>query len=316
MRASLGNIGFHGGAENSPAEKGVSSALYGLSLSQMQAMGLTDERALRLAKSQEDIISARAAYSMEQPSMSNQPTRMVTSMSMGGGGGGGPAQAPPDLPSLLLNSRICYLGMPIVPAVTELIVAELLYLNFDSPEKPVYFYINSTGSQTPDGQSVGFETEAYAILDTLRYIRPDIHTVCIGKAHGNAAMLLASGKKGNRYSLPNSSIMLCPPKLNRKVDTATNLMITANELDANTEAYIDFLHDFTAKPKEDLKKDIARVNYFTPEAAIEYGIIDKVVNPKQGMGMEKKDYEKMLQEANARQSYANRQPAGANRGGD
>lgn len=150
----------------------------------------------------------------------------------------------------------------IVPAVTELIVAELLFLNFDSPEKPVYFYINSTGSQasrraavacirtstsgppqqlpaalqsqastvllssapnrsshpcrsalppvnalltppslrrsaqTQEGQSVGFETEAYAIMDTLRYIRPDVHTVCIGKAFGNAAMLLASGKKG------------------------------------------------------------------------------------------------------------------------
>ena len=70
-----------------------------------------------------------------------------------------------------------------------------------------------------DGQAVGFETEAYAILDTLQYIRPDVHTVCIGKAYGNAAMLLASGKPGNRYVLPNASIMLCPPKLNRKAHT-------------------------------------------------------------------------------------------------
>lgn len=208
--------------------------------------------------------------------------------------------------------------------MTELIVAELLFLNFDQPEKPVYFYINSTGSQvcqdslfscaarcvrlgtwehpsqrgfletcvrgapalfsappqTQEGQSVGFETEAYAIMDTLRYIRPDVHTVCCGKAFGNAAMLLASGKKGCRYALPHASIMTCPPRLNRKVDTATNLMITANELDANTETYVDYLTEFTGRTREDVTKLIARTTYFTPEDAIEYGLIDKVVNPK------------------------------------
>lgn len=140
--------------------------------------------------------------------MSSQPTRAVTSMRASGGGGGAPAQAPPDLPSLLLNARICYLGMPLVPSVTELLIAELLWLNFDNPEKPVYFYVNSTGSQSPDGKAVASETEAYAVLDTLHYIRPDVHTVCVGKAHGNAAMLLASGKKGCRYALPNASIAL------------------------------------------------------------------------------------------------------------
>ncbi len=233
--------------------------------------------------------------------MSSPPTRMVTTMAGGGGGGGGaPGQAPPDLPSLLLNARICYLGMALVPAVTELIVAELLWLGSDNPEKPVYFYINSTGSQTPDGQSVGFETEAYAIMDTMQYIRPDIHTVCIGKAYGNAAMLLASGKKGNRYALPNSSIMLCPPRMNRKVDSATNLMIQANELYDNTGTYLEYLGEFTGKPREELEKDIARTRYFTPQAAVEYGLIDKVVNSAAGglgAALEKKDYEAMLRAA-------------------
>lgn len=134
--------------------------------------------------------------------------------------------------------------------------------------------------QTQEGQSVGFETEAYAIMDTLRYIRPDVHTVCCGKAFGNAAMLLASGKKGNRYSLPHASIMTCPPRLNRKVDTATNLMITANELDSNTETYVEYLVEFTGKTRDEVLKDIARTRYFTPETAIEYGLIDKVINPK------------------------------------
>ena len=115
--------------------------------------------------------------------------------------------------------------MPLVPSVTELIVAELLYLNFVQPEKPVYLYINSTGSQSVDGQSVGFETEAYAIFDTMRYVKPDMHTVCVGKAYGNAAMLLAAGKKGERHALPHASIMLQPPRLNRTSDCATNVMI-------------------------------------------------------------------------------------------
>ena len=246
--------------------------------------------------------------------MSSPPTRMVTTMSMGGGGGP-PGQAPPDLPSLLLNARICYLGMPLVPAVTELIVAELLWLNFDSPEKPVYFYINSTGSQTAEGQSVGFETEAYAIMDTMQYVRPDIHTVCVGKAYGNAAMLLASGKKGCRYALPHSSIMLCPPRMNRKVDSATNLMIAANDLDDNTATYVEYLNEFTGKEKEVLMKDIARTRYFTPQQAIDYGLADKVVNPKSGGLAEKKDYEQMLKAAGGGQRSG---PAfaGARGGGD
>jgi ATP-dependent Clp protease, protease subunit len=240
--------------------------------------------------------------------MRSPPSRMVTTMAAGGGGGG-PGQAPPDLPSLLLNARICYLGMPLVPAVTELIVAELLYLGSDNPEKPVYFYINSTGSQNPNGESVGFETEAYAIMDTMRYIRPEIQTVCIGKAHGNAAMLLASGAKGKRYALPNSSIALHPPRLNRKVDTATNLMIQANELYDNTTTHLEFLAECTGKTQEELQKDISRVRYFTPEEAITYGIIDKVVNPNQGgLGatLERKDYEAELKrsQGSSRGSFA------------
>jgi ATP-dependent Clp protease protease subunit len=260
-------------------------------------------------------VSARAAYSKEIPSMSSPPPRMVTAMSMGGGGGGAPGQAPPDLPSLLLNARICYLGMPLVPAVTELIVAQLLWLNFDQPEKPVYFYVNSTGSQTPEGQSVGFETEAYAIMDTMQYVRPDIHTVCIGKAYGNAAMLLASGKKGCRYVLPHASVMLCPPRMNRKVDSATNLMISANELDDNTKTYVEYLTEFTGKEEAVLRADIARTRYFTPQQALEYGLADKVVNPQSGGLADKKDYEAMLKAAgggaSSRPSYA-----GARGGGD
>merc|ERR1719390_139656 len=88
---------------------------------------------------------------------------------------------PPDLASLLLHNRIVYLGMPMVSAVTELIVAELLYLNYESPSKPVTLYINSPGTVNAQGQAVGFETEAFAIADCMKYIKPPVQTICVGK---------------------------------------------------------------------------------------------------------------------------------------
>ena len=101
---------------------------------------------------------------------------------------------PPDLPSLLLKERIVYLGLPLFSDddakrqlgmdVTELIIAQLLYLEFDNPEKPIYFYINSTGTSWYTGDAVGFETEAFAICATLRYVKPPVHTICIGQAMG------------------------------------------------------------------------------------------------------------------------------------
>ena len=134
-----------------------------------------------------------------------------------------------------------------MPAVTELVISELLWLNYSSPEKPVYVYLNSIGSQGPDGQAVGFETEAYAILDTLAYIRPEIHTLVVGQAYGNAAMILASGKKGNRFSLPNARIMTAPPRMNRSFGSVSNMMIKANELEYNTQSYVDFLSQYTGE---------------------------------------------------------------------
>ena len=129
---------------------------------------------------------------------------------------------PPDLPSLLLKERIVYLGLPLFSDddakrqmgidVTELIIAQLLYLEFDNPEKPIFFYINSTGTSWYTGDAVGFETEAFAIADTLRYVKPPVHTICIGQAMGTAAMILSAGTKGNRAALPHASIVLHQPR--------------------------------------------------------------------------------------------------------
>jgi ATP-dependent protease ClpP protease subunit len=105
--------------------------------------------------------------------------------------------------------------LQLVPAVTELVISELLWLNYAGPEKPIYLYLNSTGSQNASGEAVGFDTEATAILDTIAYIRPEVYTLVIGQAFGNAAMLLSAGKKGHRFALPHARIQTCPPRMNR-----------------------------------------------------------------------------------------------------
>ncbi len=183
---------------------------------------------------------------------------------------------PPDLPSLLLNERIVYLGMPLVPAVTELIVAELLYLQYDDPEKPIKIYINSTGTSSYNGDPVGFETEAFAICDTMRYIKPPIHTICIGSAMGMAAMLLSAGTKGCRASLPNATIVLHQPKSYAQ-GQATDIQIRAREVLANKASMIDILSRNTGQPGEKIVKDMDRMLYLTAQQAKEYGLIDRVL---------------------------------------
>jgi ATP-dependent Clp protease protease subunit len=183
---------------------------------------------------------------------------------------------PPDLPSLLLNERIVYLGMPLVPAVTELIIAELLYLQYQDPDKPIRIYINSTGTSHYNGEPVGFETEAFAICDTMNYIKPPIHTICLGSAMGMAAMLLSAGTKGSRASLPNASIVLHQTKSYAR-GQATDIQIRAQEVLANKATMIDILSRNTGQEREKLIKDMDRLLYMTPHQAKEYGLIDRVL---------------------------------------
>ncbi|CAL9781241.1 unnamed protein product [Musa acuminata subsp. burmannicoides] len=124
-------------------------------------------------------------------------------------------QPPPDLASYLYKNRIVYLGMSLVPLVTELMLAEFLYLQYEDVEKPIYLYINSTG--TTKAKKLGYETEAFAIYDVMRlipaliYVKSPIFTLCVGNAWGEAALLLAAGSKGNRAALPSSTIMIKQP---------------------------------------------------------------------------------------------------------
>jgi ATP-dependent Clp protease protease subunit len=165
--------------------------------------------------------------------------------------------------------------MPLVPAVTELIVAQLLYLQSDDPEKPIKIYINSTGTSGYSGDPIGFETEAFAIYDTMKYIKPPIHTICIGSAMGMAAMLLSAGTKGCRASLPNSTIILHQPKSYAQ-GQATDIQIRAKEVLVNKASMVEIISHTTGQPPEKITKDMDRLFYMTPYQAKEYGLIDRV----------------------------------------
>lgn len=128
--------------------------------------------------------------------------------------------------------------MPLVPSVTELIIAQLLYLNYQS-EQTITMYINSPGTNSPDGRAFSFDTEAFAIADTMQFVRPPIRTICVGQAFGTAAMLLSLGQKGNRMSLPNASIMLNQPK-SRAQGQATDVAIKAREIINNRKTTNEF----------------------------------------------------------------------------
>lgn len=188
-------------------------------------------------------------------------------------------QTPPDLPSYLFKERIVYLGMSFVPAVTELMLAELLYLQYDNPNRPIYMYINSTGVAKGAGK-LGYEAEAFAIYDTMRYIKPAVYTVCVGNAFGEAAMLLAAGNQGNRAALPSASIMLRQPIQRFTQMQASDIDIYRNELRKTNTNVVNLLSKHIGHSQEKIAKDILRPKYFNPYQAVDYGIIDKVLEPE------------------------------------
>lgn len=183
-------------------------------------------------------------------------------------------QSPPDLPSYIFKERIVYLGMTLVPSVTELILAELLYLQYEDSLKPIYLYINSTGT-SKEGQKYGYDTEAFAIYDTIRYVTPPVHTVAVGTAWGEAAMLLAAGEKGHRAALPSASIMIKQP-INAFRGQASELEIQRKEIRNTKKQTLELLARSTGKSVRDLENDINRPKYFNPWEAAKYGLIDQV----------------------------------------
>ncbi|XP_027335056.1 ATP-dependent Clp protease proteolytic subunit-related protein 4, chloroplastic [Abrus precatorius] len=205
----------------------------------------------------------------------SKPKRGVVTMVIPFTRGSAEEQPPPDLASYLFKNRIVYLGMSLVPSVTELILAEFLYLQFEDDEKPIYLYINSTGT-TKGGEKLGYETEAFAIYDVMRYVKPPIFTLCVGNAWGEAALLLASGAPGNRSSLPSSTIMIRQP-IARFQGQATDVNLARKEVNNLKTEMVKLYAKHTKMSPEQIEADIQRPKYFTPSEAVEYGIIDKVL---------------------------------------
>jgi len=180
-----------------------------------------------------------------------------------------------------MNNRIVYLGMPLVASVTELIVAQLLFLNYESPEKAVYMYVNSVGTNSGN-RILGLETEAFAIADTMNYVSPEIETICVGTAFGSAAMLLANGEKGKRTCLPNASIMLAQPRSQAR-GQASDIAIRAREVLASKQTILEILSEKTGQSIEKLQQDSMRTKYLNADQALAYGLVDKILRSEEDL---------------------------------
>jgi ATP-dependent Clp protease, protease subunit len=172
-----------------------------------------------------------------------------------------------DIYSRLLKERIIFLVGPINDNVASLVTAQLLFLESEDPKKEVNLYINSPG---------GLVTAGLGIYDTMQYIKPDVSTLCIGQAASMGSFLLAAGKKGRRFSLPNSRVMVHQPSAGFQ-GQATDIEIHANEVLALKKRLNEIYSKHTGKSIDDVKKALERDNFMTPEIAKEFGLIDEVV---------------------------------------
>ena len=172
-----------------------------------------------------------------------------------------------DIYSRLLKDRIIFLTGGIDDTVANSIIAQLLFLEADNPDKDIHLYINSPG---------GVVTAGMAVYDTMQYIRPDVSTICIGQAASMGSLLLTAGAKGKRYALPLARIMIHQP-LGGAQGQSTDIQIQAKEILRLREVGNDILAKHTGQPREKLIADTERDNFMTAEEAKEYGLIDEVI---------------------------------------
>ena len=176
-----------------------------------------------------------------------------------------------DIYSRLLNDRIIFLSDEVNDVTASLVVAQMLYLEAQDPEKDIYLYINSPG---------GSITAGMAIYDTMNYIKCDVSTICIGMAASMGAFLLSSGAKGKRFALPNSEVMIHQP-LGGMQGQATDIKIHADRIIAIKAKLNRLLSEQTGKPLKTIEKDTERDNFMTAEEACAYGLVDKVITKKE-----------------------------------
>jgi ATP-dependent Clp protease protease subunit len=175
-----------------------------------------------------------------------------------------------DIFSRLLNDRIVFLGEDVNATTASLVVAQLLYLESQDPDKDIQFYINSPGGSITDGM---------AIHDTMQYIKCDVSTICVGMAASMGAFLLSAGTKGKRIALPNSEILIHQPLIGGGglSGQTTDIKIHADHMVRTREKLTSLLSKYTGQSLETIQKDTERDNYMTAEEAKEYGLIDRVI---------------------------------------
>lgn len=176
-----------------------------------------------------------------------------------------------DIYSRLLKDRIIFLGGPIDDYVANLVIAQLLFLESEDPDKDIHLYINSPGGVIYSG---------LAIYDTIQYIKADVSTICVGMAASMGALLLSAGTKGKRFALPNSRIMIHQP-LGGAQGQASQIEIQAKEILLLKSKINEILHNTTGQPLEKIEQDTDRDFYMSAKAAVEYGIIDGVLTKRQ-----------------------------------
>jgi len=178
-----------------------------------------------------------------------------------------------DIYSRLLKDRIIFIGSPIDDNIANLVIAQLLFLEAEDPDKDIYIYINTPG---------GSVTSALAMYDTMQYIKPDVSTICMGLGASAGALLLAAGAAGKRYALPYSRIMIHQPAGGAE-GRATDIEIQAKEILDLKEILNNILADHTGQPLEKIEEDVDRDFFMSSEEAEEYGIIDEVISRQEDL---------------------------------
>ncbi len=172
-----------------------------------------------------------------------------------------------DIYSRLLNERIVFLGTPVTDEIANLIVAQLLHLESEDPDKDISIYINSPGGSIYAG---------LAIYDTMQFIKPDVATICVGIAMSMGSLLLTGGSPGKRFSLPNSRILIHQPSAGFE-GQSTDIEIHAREILKTRKRVDEIYAHHTGQPEERVHTDMERDRFFKPDEAVEYGLIDKVI---------------------------------------
>ena len=177
-----------------------------------------------------------------------------------------------DIYSRLLKERIIFLVGPVDDHTANLVVAQLLFLESENPDKDIYFYINSPGGSVTTGMS---------IYDTMKFIKPDVQTLCLGQAASMGAFLLSAGTKGKRFALPNSRVMIHQPLISGGLGgQASDIEIHARELLKLKEKLNQMLAEHTGKSLEQIERDTDRDNFMSAQEAADYGLIDKVITTR------------------------------------